>query len=347
MKQGWRADWARARARHLHPFHWREAALCVPALLLLPAIGLAMGRIGPSAVAAGAAFAVGFGAARELGGRRWGAMLAVALGMPVAAWVGTLAGQNDAVFVPLAALLAAGCAAQALFNETLWWCVLQVVIAFFVAGFYHGPIAAAQERAELVLAGGLAQLAIVWVLAHLFPAARHPLGTPAALAPPERGLLLAHMARAAACVTTALLLVAPFALPNSYWAPMTALLVLKPRLRDTGTRGLARIGGTLAGCVVATLYAAMCRDIPWLLIAGMGAAAGAAYALQKAHYAALTVSITATVVLLVSLVDRVPLLNAEHRLVATLIGGALALTAAVVTPGAVPRRILGADRVGG
>jgi uncharacterized membrane protein YgaE (UPF0421/DUF939 family) len=347
MKQNWRAGWKRARERHLHPFHWREAALGVPALVLLPAIGLWFGDIRPSVVAAGAAFVVGFGSARELGKRRWGAMIAVALGMPIAALVGTLAGQNDAIYIPLAALLAAGVAALALFDENLWWCTLQVVIGCFVAGFYHGPLAAALERTELVLAGGIAQLAIVWILAHLFPAARHPITHPAPLPPPERGLLIAHMVRAAVCVSAGLLVIAPLGLANGYWAPMTALLVLKPRLRDTGTRGLARLGGTLAGCVVATLYAMLCRDAPWMLIAGMAIAAGGAYALQKAHYASLTLSITATIVLLISLVDGAPLLNAEHRIAATLIGGALALTAAILTPSSLPRRAREADRVGG
>jgi uncharacterized membrane protein YccC len=78
----------------------------------------------------------------------------------------------------------------------------------------------------------------------------------------------------------------------------------------------------------------------------MTIAAGAAFALQKAHYASLTASITATVVLLVSLGEISPIENAEHRLAATLIGGALALLVAMVVPHSLPRSISSADRVG-
>lgn len=62
----------------------------------------------------------------------------------------------------------------------------------------------------------------------------------------------------------------------------------------------------------------------------MTVAAGAAFALQKAHYAIFTAAITATVVLLVSLGETSPLVNAEHRLLATLIGGVLALAVALL-----------------
>jgi hypothetical protein len=61
-----------------------------------------------------------------------------------------------------------------------------------------------------------------------------------------------------------------------------------------------------------------------VLLAAMAVTAGAAYALQKAHYATLTCMITATVVLLLTLgrADVVP--TAEHRLIATVLGGVIA-----------------------
>lgn len=82
---------------------------------------------------------------------------------------------------------------------------------------------------------------------------------------------------------------------------MTALIVLKPRLSETRTRGLERLGGTLAGCAIATAFAWLCRENSVALIAGMTLSAGAAFALQKAHYGSLTLAITATIVLLSSL----------------------------------------------
>ena len=64
----------------------------------------------------------------------------------------------------------------------------------------------------------------------------------------------------------------------------------------------------------------------------MAFSAMAAFALQKAHYASLTTAITATVVLLFTLGHTDALANAEHRLAATLLGGAIALAVAWIVP---------------
>lgn len=316
--------------RYLIPFHWREAALCVPALPLLVLAGKYGGWPAGGAVAAGAAFAVGFGAARELRGLRWAAMACALAGMTIAAFVGTVLGQHNVVFLLVAAAAAAGCAALAVHDEDLWWVALQVAIILFVAGYYEGPVASAVWRSGMVFLGGAVQMGAVYVLARIFPRAAEPTIRSTPPPPPDKRLLLAHMTRAALCVAGSLMLIAPLHLANGYWAPMTALIVLKPKLHETRARGLARLGGTLGGCIAATLYATPFRDHPALLLAGMTVAAGAAFALQKAHYAIFTAAITATVVLLVSLGETSPLVNAEHRLLATLIGGVLALAVALL-----------------
>lgn len=334
---------------YLHPFHWREAALCAPAMPLLILAGMATGHPVEGATAAGAAFAVGFGAARELGGRRWGAMIAAMLGMSLAAFTGCLLGQSFVLFVLFAGIAAAACAGAALRDEDLWWVILQVVIAYLIAGYYAGPLVMAAERAVVVLTGGAVQIGIVAVLARLFPAAAAPTIMPK---PPSasQGLRIAHMLRAALCVAASLVATQRLGLSNSYWAPMTALIVLKPRLHETHARGLARLIGTLAGCAVATAYAHVCIQVAWgadwLVGIGMAASAMAAYALQKAHYASLTTAITATVVLLLSLGRAAALANAEHRLVATLVGGAMALTIAWIAPHGRRAQSAGVDRVG-
>ncbi len=312
---------------------------------LLVLLGFMVGRPVDGATAAGAAFAVGFGAARELGGRRWGAMAAAVFGMSLAAFGGCLLGQNFALFVGVAAIVAALCAATALRDEDLWWVILQVSIAYFIAGYYAGPLAAAAERSLMVLVGGMVQIGIVWMLARLFPAAAAPrISNSAPIV--SRGLMRAHMARAALCVVACLLIAHGVGLSNSYWAPMTALIVLKPRLHDTRVRGLARLTGTLVGGGVATLYAAVCYDSNWLLGAGMALSATAAFALQKAHYASLTTAITATVVLLLTLGHSVALANAEHRLAATLLGGTIALVVAWIVPHRHGAEFASEDRVG-
>lgn len=337
---------ARPTHDHLRPFHWREALLCVPALPLILLVGQVSGYPIEAATAAGAAFAVGFGAAREMRGRRWAAMVLAMAGMVFAAFAGTLLGQESAAFVVAAALAAAGCAALALYDEDLWWVVLQVVIIFFVAGYYHGGVQAAAERSVMVLIGGLIEIGSIVALARLFPAYSAPFLAVAPLAAPDRGALIRHVVRAALCVGGSLIVIERLGLANGYWAPMTALIVLKPRLRETRARGLARIGGTLGGCLFATGFAAVFRGESWMFLAGATLAAGSAFALQKAHYAGLTASITATIVLLVSLGSGDAVVNAEHRIAATLIGGALALLIAILIPGGRAPRDAEPDSVG-
>ena len=94
---------------------------------------------------------------------------------------------------------------------------------------------------------------------------------------------------------------------------MTALLILKPGLGETRARGLHRLGGTLAGCLLGPALALGLHDIRPLMLVAIGVTSGLAYALQKASYAAFTVAVTATMVLLLSLVGGAAVPTAEHR----------------------------------
>jgi uncharacterized membrane protein YgaE (UPF0421/DUF939 family) len=318
--------------QHFQPFHWRHAALCVPAIPLLLALGIAEGDSVQAAVAAGAAFSVGFGATRDLGGQRWGAMLAATLGMSLAAFVGSIAGQEPVALMILAAFAAATCAALALFDEDMWWVVLQIVIALLVAGYYPNSAEAAVERAVFVLTGGTVQIVAVVVLARLFPWASERLPPGPAKEPPPRILLISHALRAALCVAVTAAAADYLELANGYWAPMTALLILKPGLHDTHSRGIARLTGTLIGCGAATLFAAAVHSSAPLLILAVGVTAGTAFGLQKAQYTTLTCAITGTVVLFLSLGQGSVIANAEHRIYATLLGGAIALAVSRIAP---------------
>jgi len=318
----------------------------VPAIPLILIVGVATGNIVEAAVAAGAAFTVGFGAARDLRGRRWGAMLAAVFGTTLAAFIGSSLGNLFPVFLLLAALSAATCAALALLDEDMWWVMLQVVIALLISGYYAGPPAAAAGRAFAVLVGGTVQMACVVVLAWLAPRAGARLPGAAASYEPDRKLLLSHMLRAAICVTLALGAARALGLANSYWAPMTAMIVLKPGLHETQVRGMARLAGTITGCIAATLYAVGVGYSQPLLIAGVALTAGSAFALQKAHYGTLTCAITATVVLLLSLGHGGILANVEHRLIETVLGGVIALGVARIAPHRPLAERAGTDRVG-
>lgn len=273
-------------------------------------------------------------------------MLTATLGMTLAAFTGSLAGQWLPALTVIAAAAAAACAACALYDEDLWWVVLQVVVALLIAGYYPGGLHPAFGRAETVLAGGAVQMATVILLARLAPSAAFRLPPPSPKPPPETRLLVAHVLRAALCVALSLDIAQSLGLANSYWAPMTAMIVLKPGLSDTQARGLARLVGTLAGCAVASLFAIAVGYAAPALLFGMALAAGSAFALQKAHYALLTLAITAAVVLLLSMARGGALLNAEHRIVATLIGGVIALTVARIAPHGPRAKTPALDHVG-
>jgi len=336
-----RAFWGR------QPFYWREAALCAPAMPLLLLAGVAFGQVPYAAVATGAAFSVGFGAARDLRGWRWAAMGAAAIGVALAALAGCLAGQWLWIILPLAAVVAMGCAVLALVDEDLWWIALQMVIALLVASYFAGRLHAALLRGGIVLAGAMVQVAVVVILARLFPAAAARLPAGPVKDPPPRWLYPVHALRAGVCVTLSLYLAHLLGLSNGYWAPMTAMLVLKPGLSDTNTRGLARLTGTLAGGALASVFAVAVGYAWPALVLGIAVAATAAFALQKAHYAILSSAVTATVVLLLSLAEGGgALVNAEHRLIATVIGGAVALVVARIAPHRPAPARAAADTVG-
>lgn len=329
------------------PVYWREAMLCAWAMPLLLLAGLLGGQLRAGAIAAGAAYLVGFGAARNLRGRRWAAMILAAAGATLAAFVGSLTGQQPPALLAVSAVISAGCAALGLVDEDLWWVSLQVVIVFFVAGYYHGPLPDALARAEGTAAGGAVQIAIVLLLARLAPSAANPL-PPAPVRPkPSRRLLVSHMLRAAVCVVLSWAIAKRLGLANGYWAPMTAMLVLKPGLSETDIRGVARLTGTVLGCLAAAVFAFAVGSSPLWLLAGMAFTSSASFALQKAHYAILTFVITATVVLLMTLAHVGDVVaNAEHRLAATVLGGAMALVVARIAPHLPRGQNPGMDQVG-
>lgn len=299
----------------------------MPLLLL---ISLREGYEVQGIIAAGAAFSVGFGVSHGLRGIRWGAMVAAALGIPVMAFIGSLVGEWPWALLAVAGLAAALCGALGMIDDDLWWVTLQWVIALLVAGSFAGPLPMALERAAFALSGGLAQVTVVIALATLLPILAEPPSPPAAKPTPTRLALLGQAARAAVAVMLAGWVARELHLSNSYWAPMTAMLVIKPGLPDTRTRGVARFVGTLAGCVLATLFVLAIRGSTGLQLLGLALTASAAFGLQKAHYAGMTAAITATIVLLISLASGSVLENSEHRLSATVVGGLIALLMAAM-----------------
>lgn len=313
------------------PRHWRLAAVGVPGIALILFVGRQMTDPYHAAVAAGAAFSVGFGLSRDLGGMRWGAMAAAMLGMSVSGALGTLVGQWFPLSALVSALLAAVCAALALRNEDLWWVALQLVIAFMMAGYFPGGVNVAMERALAVLIGGTTEIIVAIGVASLFtrPVQRLPL---ALGEPPQPGITTAHACRAAAAVLISLTVARMIGLTFDYWAPITALIVLKPGLHDTRARGGARLLGTASGSLLAIAWGLGFADNHHALALGAVVAIALSYTLQKASYEIFSACVTMSVVFLVSIGQGGPVINSEHRLFATVIGGLVALLVSAPLP---------------
>jgi uncharacterized membrane protein YccC len=72
----------------------------------------------------------------------------------------------------------------------------------------------------------------------------------------RKSLLLRHSARVAVVCGLDVALILRFNIDHGYWLLMTSLIVLQPHVSGTMRRGMERIGGTVAGGILAALLAA-------------------------------------------------------------------------------------------
>ena len=148
----------------------------------------------------------------------------------------------------------------------------------------------------------------------------------------RRSTAFRHAVRMGAGVTLASVIAAHSPLQRGYWVALTTAIVLKPDFGATITRGVARLAGTSAGVVLASLLAAALHPTGAALCALVAVLSWAAYATFRASYTVFSVFVTGLVVFLLSVVTPGPVSTAADRLVDTLIGGALALVLYLVWP---------------
>ncbi len=215
-----------------------------------------------------------------------------------------------------------------------------------IAATFPADLAHAAFRALLVIGGGAMQIVIVALLWQLAPIPFIGVVPPMETPPPGTlGEAWRTLERAAAVssarfrycvglglsVAGAVLLFRGLALPNGYWVPMTVLIVLRfGGFRETLGRGLARCAGTLLGAGLATMFAALARPSPAGVIALAALAIWACYALQWVNYGAFSAALTAYVVFIFALIGLPEPVVAVHRVIATLIGGGVALAGQVL-----------------
>ena len=141
-----------------------------------------------------------------------------------------------------------------------------------------------------------------------------------------------HAVRLAAVVSAAAVIAHAVGIGRGYWLAMTAVLVLRPEFSVTYTRGVGRAVGTFVGVGIAALVAVTAHPHGWVLIPFVGVFAWLAGAVFNASYAAFSVALTGAVVFLLAGLDTNPVTDARDRLVATVLGAALALGAYAVWP---------------
>jgi hypothetical protein len=142
-------------------------------------------------------------------------------------------------------------------------------------------------------------------------------------------VLVRHAARMAVLTMFAVALYKRFAIPHGYWIAFTIIAVLQPDYGSTRQRAGERMAGTLAGSVLAS--ALLWIKMPLFLLDGLAALTsfGFAYFLKR-RYALAVFFITILIVLLTETTAPVHLDFTLVRILSTLLGGGLALVAALV-----------------
>ena len=141
-----------------------------------------------------------------------------------------------------------------------------------------------------------------------------------------------HAVRLAVVVSASALIAHAVGIGRGYWLALTAVLVLRPEFSVTFTRGVGRAVGTFVGVGLATIVAVTAHPHGWVLVPFVAVFVWMSGAVFNASYAAFSVAVTGAVVFLLAGLDTNPVTDARDRLVATVLGAALALGAYAVAP---------------
>jgi uncharacterized membrane protein YccC len=143
----------------------------------------------------------------------------------------------------------------------------------------------------------------------------------AVLAPDS--LVLRHALRVGIVTAAAVALTAALGLTRGYWVTITAVIILQPYAGATSLRAMQRVLGTIVGGALTAVLAAVFHDSAAIL-AMVFVFSGVSVALLPLNYAAFSVFLTPTFVLLAE-ANAGDWHLAGLRIVNTLLGGALAL----------------------
>jgi len=347
---------------------WRTGLMAWPTIAVCLWIGQITNHMVPMLVVAGGAFTVGLGALQRFTRISIMPMLLACLGMMLSTWIGSRIGASLTAMLLASAIWAALGGWAAIRGPGLTWICQQSAIALFVAGSFAGSNSGnasvanssfpidfglmlqailpqfgelvhgsgtfgvstdyAAQRALMVGIGGAVQIGFLGAAFLFWPRAIPPILPSQSLRSDTRGALATALRAALAC-TAASLAVHMLKLQHSYWAPMTALVVLKPSMKEEFHSVLQRCIGTVTGATLVTLAIFFLRPSPGWLIIATSLCALSAYALNRVSYLFFSAALTAYIVCMLGLVDPGQIAPEialyQERIGATLIGCGMAL----------------------
>jgi hypothetical protein len=341
----WHVDWSK--------FAVGPALRCVFGIAILLLAGLKFHNAGAGVMASSGALTVGFGSFYRFRWSRSAPMLLAVLGISFSAFISSIAEHTILGFVIVACCWAYFCGLLRTLGEGIWWVSLQCVIFAMIASNFPVGFGNTVTRTGMVFGGGLAEALSIMFFWRIERLIGRPADDPddaipfsvAAVRDSFRSFMshlrdnlspLTPVGRTALqlAVTVALAAAISRLLPlhNGYWVPMTAVIVMTTDWRQTFTKGLARTAGTVAGGGLSTLLAVTLRPDLLVLVALVVLFAFLSYLFLRVNYAVYAMCITAYVVFQLAGVGLPAAELVPARVLATVIGGTLAIFVQFVWP---------------
>ncbi|MET0700383.1 MAG: FUSC family protein [Mycobacterium sp.] len=119
---------------------------------------------------------------------------------------------------------------------------------------------------------------------------------------------------------------------QGYWIALTVVMVLRPETAHTYTRCAMKIAGNAAGILIATVVTVVCQPSGLMSAVLAVVFLGVAYAVAGIGYAALSAAVAAAIVFLLDISGAADGTTMRERLIATAVGGGLAVACHVLLP---------------
>lgn len=340
----------------IYTFDWKQFSFRIPLIGIISIglclfIGVALGHPSAGLIAGGGAFTIGFGVNQRIADSRLWPMIAATGAIFLSTMIGMLVGHRGFTLVLAATIWGFVYGILTARAAGISWVGQQSAITLFVASAFPAGLHATLLRALLIFGGGALQILITSLCLRLLPELAADLHAIRQTSSEELNHLLnSNFARYRMLVRLRampedLLRIPtfPFALrmaltvgiaaeiyrhlgiQSGYWIPMTALLVQKPAFSETFSRAFLRVGGTLAGAVISTIFLVHVHPDPFYLAALATFFAVCSYATNTINYGLYTLFLTSYIVFLLSLNALPGPVIAHRRALCTTVGGFIAL----------------------